>query len=104
MRNLIAACLLIAVSSIAFSIFTQTQINKCADKKVEVAGVIRSKDENGWFVINDGRHTSLNIDRVEVKQGYIIISTDERKSSYICLSFDRIVTKQAHGNIHGLVL
>ena len=73
MRNLIAASLLIAISSLAISIFGQTQIYKCADNKVEVAGVIRSIDENGWFVINDGHHTPLNIDRVEVKQGYIII-------------------------------
>lgn len=73
MRNLIAASLLLAISSIALSIFGQTQIHKCAENRVEVAGVIRSIDENGWFVINDERHTPLNINRVEVRQGYIII-------------------------------
>jgi hypothetical protein len=73
MRSLIAASLLLAISSIALSIFAQTQIYKCADNKVEVAGVIRSIDDKGWFVINEGLHTPINIERVEVIQGHIII-------------------------------
>jgi len=42
MRKFIAACILIAISSVALSIYGQARIDKCADNKVEVAGVIRS--------------------------------------------------------------
>ena len=73
MKKLIAASISIAVLSAALSIFGQIQIEKFDDKKVEIAGTIRSVDENGWFAINDEDHTPINIARIEVQRGYIIL-------------------------------
>ena len=50
---------------------TEFAHKKSADKKVKVAGTIRSMDENGWFVINDENHKPINIAKIEVVKGWI---------------------------------
>lgn len=46
-----------------------SSINSCIDGG-EIAGVIRNSG-NGWYVINDKDHKSLNIDSVETTANYI---------------------------------
>ena len=73
MKKLIAASLSIAILSAALSIFGQQQSYKFDDKQIKVAGTLRCIDENGWFAINDKNHTPINIARIEVQRGYIIL-------------------------------
>ncbi len=73
MKKVVIASLFIAILSMALSIFVLLQIQNSADKTVKVAGVIRCIDEKGWFVINDGGHTPVNINRIEVKNGLILV-------------------------------
>jgi len=42
-------------------------------KKIEVAGVIRNMDDNGWFIIENESHMPLNIDKVYDRRGKIVI-------------------------------
>ncbi|MBW2408938.1 MAG: hypothetical protein JRF72_04005 [Deltaproteobacteria bacterium] len=74
MKRLIAASLGFAILSVALSIFGQTQIYRCADNRIEVAGTIRSIDDSGWFVIDDEVHKPLNIASIGVSEGYIKIN------------------------------
>ena len=80
MKNLIAASLLIATLSAGLSIFGLLQKAEPADKEVEVAGALRSVDENGWFVLDDGMHKPKNIDRISLYKGYIIVHYTFRAS------------------------
>ena len=73
MKKLMAACLLIAIFGIALSIYGQIQVYKLADKKVEVAGTIKRINENGWFVLHDEMHTPVNIARIKVENGNILL-------------------------------
>ena len=73
MRKLIAASLLIAFLSLALSVFFQIKSCNLADKRVEVAGTFRSIDDNGWLVISDKLHKPINIGRIKVRKGYVLI-------------------------------
>jgi hypothetical protein len=73
MKKITAASLIIAILSIALSVMIYFQ-NKNPDKTIKVAGVIRSADENGWYVINNDGHKPLNIAKVEVKNGLIVVN------------------------------
>ena len=73
MKILIALSVLIAIVGTALSISGKIQIHQLADNKVEIAGAIRSMDDNGWFVIDDKNHTPVNIAKIEVEKGWIRI-------------------------------
>lgn len=42
-------------------------------KKVEVSGTIRNTKQEGWFVINDVTHESINIKSVKESNGVVVI-------------------------------
>ena len=42
-------------------------------KKVEVSGTIRNTKKDGWFVVNDGTHESINIKSVNESNGVVVI-------------------------------
>ncbi len=72
MKKIVAASLIIAILSITISVIIYFQ-NQKSDKRATVAGVIRCVDEKGWFAINDGGHTPLNIAKIEVVNGNIVV-------------------------------
>ena len=41
--------------------------------QIKVAGAIRCTGNQGWFAISDDVHAPINIDRIEVKNGAIVV-------------------------------
>ncbi len=78
MKKLLAVSFSIAILSAALSIFAQMHLAKIADKKkadkmVKVAGTLKIINENGWFMLNDQKHTPINISKIEIDGAYIKI-------------------------------
>jgi len=80
MRKIAVVSLIIAIISISLSLLVYIK-SKNTDKTVQVAAVIRCIDDKGWFAINDGAHTPLNIDKIEVKNGLIVVYYTFRAST-----------------------
>jgi hypothetical protein len=43
------------------------------ERQIEVAGAIRCTGNQRWFAISDEVHVPINIDRIEVKNGAIVV-------------------------------
>ena len=70
---IILAIGILAIGGIALSIYPQKQTESPIEKRVEVAAALRCQDDNGWFAIDDEFHEPINIGRIHVYQGYIIV-------------------------------
>lgn len=66
--------LILASVSLLISVFNAYQREmKMPGDKVVVAGTIRNTGDRGWFVLDDESHAPINISRVEVKKGVVIV-------------------------------
>ncbi len=72
MKKISIVSFVIAVLSLVMSLSLYFQYRN-EDKRAAVAGVIRCVDENGWYAIDDKGHKPINIGKIEVKNGLIMV-------------------------------
>jgi hypothetical protein len=66
--------LFISISAFSLSVVNWLRTNEDVSKQEIVAGVLRSEDDQGWYVINDKGHTPINVQSVKAEGGLIVIT------------------------------
>ena len=73
MKKRIVSISLVAVTLILILIFGCNQEAFTREEKIEVAGAFGPADTQGWSLINDDLHGPVNISRLEIKKGRIVV-------------------------------
>jgi len=68
------AALFLAIFAVILSIASWVKASVDTSDQEIIAGVIRSEDEQGWYVIDDPDHTSINIQSVKAEDGLILVT------------------------------